>query len=134
MNVAYAKAAKAAGYVDTDYADFEDVLDDVQEQLDDLAMVFAYIYDYYEGVIDSNAKKIADFYNEIPLIDIEIADAEADLAIEQHRLAALEKALAYAKENLNRIIEYLKSLDVNYILITGEDAATYGGAATSYIK
>ena len=134
MNVAYAKAAKAAGYVEDDYTDFEDVLEDVQYQLDNLADVMEFIYNYYDGIIDSNAKKIADFYNEIPLIDIEIADAEADLAIEQHRLAALEKALAYAKENLNRIIEYLKSLDVNYILITGEDAATYGGAATSYIK
>lgn len=134
MNVAYAKAAKAAGYVEDDYTDFEDVLEDVQYQLDNLADLMEFIYNYYDGIIDSNAKKIADFYNEIPLIDIEIADAEADLAIEQHRLAALEKALAYAKENLNRIIEYLKSLDVNYILITGEDAATYGGAATSYIK
>ncbi len=134
MNVAYAKAAKAAGYVEDDYTDFEDVLEDVQYQLDNLADLMEFIYNYYDGIIDSNAKKIADFYNEVPLIDIEIADAEADLAIEQHRLAALEKALAYAKENLNRIIEYLKSLDVNYILITGEDAATYGGAATSYIK
>ncbi len=85
MNVAYAKAAKAAGYVEDDYTDFEDVLEDVQYQLDNLADLMEFIYNYYDGIIDSNAKKIADFYNEVPLIDIEIADAEADLAIEQHR-------------------------------------------------
>ena len=67
-------------------------------------------------VIDDNAKKIADFWSEIPAIDIEIAEAEADLKIQQHRLAALEKAIDLAKANMDKILEYVKSQDANFIL------------------
>ena len=129
LEKAYVKAAKAAGYIDDDTMSFDEVLEEVEETLDGLYDVYGAIVTYYEGQVDKNAKNIADFYNEVPLIDIEIADAQADLAIEQHRLAALEKALAYAKENLDRIIEYLKSLDVNFIVITGDDAAAAAAAA-----
>jgi len=135
LSEVYLIAAQAKGYAEANKsADFDEWVERVQEKLDGLRV--KYYNQYVEALMEANqyAKQIADYYSEMPIIDIAIADAEADLAIQQHRLAALEKALAYAKENLNRIIEYLKSLDVNYILLTGEDASTYGGAASSYIK
>jgi len=135
LSEVYLIAAQAKGYAEANKsADFDEWVERVQEKLDGLRV--KYYNQYLEALMEANsyAKQIADYYSEMPIIDIAIADAQADLAIQQHRLAALEKALAYAKENLDRIIEYLKSLDVNYILLTGEDAATYGGAATSYIK
>lgn len=69
------------------------------------------------AVIDDNAKKIADFWSEVPVIDIEIADAEANLKIEEHRLAALEQALALAKANMEKILEYVQSQDANFVLL-----------------
>ena len=67
--------------------------------------------------IDTNAKKIADYWSEVPVIDIEIADAEANLTIEKHRLAALEQALALAKANMEKILEYVQSQDANFVLL-----------------
>ena len=67
--------------------------------------------------IDINSKKIADYYSEVPAIDIEIADAKANLEIEKHRLAALEQALALAKANMEKILEYVQSQDANFVLL-----------------
>lgn len=70
--------------------------------------------------IKDNKKKIADFWSEIPAIDIEIADAQADLKIQQHRLAALEQALAYAKANMEKVLEYVQSQDANFVLLNAD--------------
>ena len=51
------------------------------------------------------------------MIDIEIADAKADLVIEKQRLEALEKALALAKANMEKILEYVQSQDANFVLV-----------------
>ncbi|MBQ5935555.1 MAG: hypothetical protein IJL68_06075 [Bacteroidales bacterium] len=68
-------------------------------------------------VIDDNAKKIADYWSEVPAIDIEIADAQANLTIEKQRLGALEQALALAKANMEKILEYVQSQDANFVLL-----------------
>ncbi|MBR1539552.1 MAG: hypothetical protein IJ636_08625 [Bacteroidales bacterium] len=67
--------------------------------------------------IDKAAQKIADYWSQVPAIDIEIADAEADLAIEQRRLAALEKALDYAKANMEKVMDYVQNQDANFVLL-----------------
>ena len=72
-----------------------------------------------EDVIDQNAKKIADFWSDVPTINIEITDALADVKIEQHRLEALEQALALAKANMEKILEYVQSQDANFVLLNG---------------
>lgn len=68
-------------------------------------------------LIDDLKKKVADYWSEVPAIDIEIADAEADLKIQTHRLAALEQALALAKANMEKILEYVQSQDANFVLL-----------------
>ena len=122
---AYYAAAKAAGYDEFnkegksagDWDALYKAYKDARE---------AYINDlknrikYWENVLDTNAKKIADYWSEVPAIDIEIADAQANLAIEQHRLWALEDALAYAKANLQKILEYVQSQDFSYVLVNAD--------------
>ena len=122
FKAAYYAAAKAAGYnefndkgksaADWD-ALFKAYKDARQAYVDAL---YADI-DAQEKRIDANAKKIADFWSDVPTIDIEIADAEANLTIETHRLWALEQALALAKANMEKILEYVQSQDSNFVLL-----------------
>jgi len=122
FKAAYYAAAKAAGY--------DEFNNDGKSAADWDALFKAYkdareayvqklknaIYDDRQ-VVDENAKKIADYWSEVPAIDIEIADAEADRAIERHRLEALEQALALAKANMEKILEYVQSQDANFVLL-----------------
>ena len=41
------------------------------------------------------------------------------MKIEQHRLEALENALALAKANMEKILEYVQSQDANFVLVNG---------------
>lgn len=122
FKAAYFAAAKAAGYDEfskdgkkaTDWDELFDAYTAARE---------AYVKKLENDIkaqterIDTNAKKIADYYSEIPAIDIEIADARANLEIEKHRLAALEQALALAKANMEKILEYVQSQDANFVLL-----------------
>ena len=103
-------AGKAAGDWDALFKAYKDAREAYVQKLKDL------IKGNVE-VIDDNAKKIADYWSEIPAIDIEIADAQANLVIEMHRLTALEQALALAKANMEKILEYVQSQDANYVLL-----------------
>ncbi len=118
----YMAAAKIAGYEDfaasmmTSYADIAEL-----KQLMD--SYYEYLIETYEGKIEKAKKnietyrhKIATFKSGVPAIDIEIADAEADLKIEQHRLAALEQALELAKANMEKVLEYIQTVDANFVL------------------
>ena len=118
----YMAAAKIAGYEDfaasmmtsyTDIAELKQLMDSYYE----------YLIETYEGKIEKAKKnietyrhKIATFKSGVPAIDIEIADAEADLKIEQHRLAALEQALELAKANMEKVLEYIQTVDANFVL------------------
>ena len=119
----YLLAAQAKGYEGADTADdFDEWVENVQDYLDDLRgdWYFDYIMDYLEA--NDYAKMIADYYgNEGGLFDIAIAKAEAELKIAQAYLEEYEKAMNYAKANLDRILEYLKSLDVNFVIPTSYD-------------
>ena len=122
FKAAYYAAAKAAGYDEFNKegkaaADWDALFKAYKDARE------AYVNDlknrikYWKEVLDTNAKKIADFWSEVPAIDIEIADAEADLAIQKHRLWALEDALALAKANMEKILEYVQSQDANFVLL-----------------
>ena len=125
FKAAYFAAAKAAGYDEfskegkaaTDWDTLFKAYKDARE---------AYVKDLkhqiaeQKNIIDSNAKNIADFWSEVPVIDIEIANAEADLTIQNHRLAALEQALALAKANMEKVLEYVQSQDANFVLLNAD--------------
>jgi hypothetical protein len=104
------KEGKAAGDWDALYKAYKDAREAYVKKLQNEVIVA-------KGIIDDNAKKIADYWSEIPAIDIEIADAQANLKIEQHRLDALEQALALAKANMEKILEYVSSQDANFVLL-----------------
>ncbi len=122
FKAAYYAAAKAAGYDEfnkegkaaADWDALYKAYKDAREAY--VNKIKAQIKEQTE-IIDTNAKKIADYWSEIPTIDIEIADAQANLVIEQHRLTALEQALALAKANMEKILEYVQSQDANFVLL-----------------
>ena len=66
--------------------------------------------------IDTNMKLIADFESGAAAADIAIAEAQATLDKEMRKLAVLEDQLAQAKESLDKILEYIKTLDSNFVI------------------
>jgi hypothetical protein len=66
--------------------------------------------------IEANEECIAKFNQGLPQLDIAIAKAERVLRVETARLDGYKEALAYAKANLDRILEYVKSLDANFVI------------------
>jgi chromosome segregation ATPase len=70
-----------------------------------------------QAKIENNEESIAKFNQGLPQLDIAIARAENELRVEKEILKGLKQALSYAKENLDRILEYMKSLDgVNFVI------------------
>jgi hypothetical protein len=122
FKAAYYAAAKAAGYdqfnnAGKGAADWDALYKAYKEAREAYVnKIKAQIKEQTE-IIDTYSKKIADYWSEIPTIDIEIADAQANLVIEQHRLTALEQALALAKANMEKILEYVQSQDANFVLL-----------------
>jgi hypothetical protein len=122
FKTAYYAAAKAAGYdqfnnTGKSAADWDALYKAYKEAREAYVKKLENDIVAMTSIIDDNAKKIADFWSEKPAIDIEIADAQADLTIEMRRLAALEEALAYAKVNMERVLDYVKSQDANFVLL-----------------
>ena len=74
------------------------------------------IIEKLQGDIETLEERIAKFAQGIPQLDIAIAEAEKDLQVETARLKGYEEALAYAKANLDHLLEYIKSLDVNFVV------------------
>ena len=74
-----------------------------------------------EAAIDANMKLIADFESADSQADIDIAKAQADLDKENKKLSTMEEVLKGARENLERIFQYLETLDVNFVIIPTGD-------------
>ena len=74
--------------------------------------------------IEANEECIAKFNQGLPQLDIAIAKAERVLRVETARLEGYKEALDYAKANLDRILEYVKSLDANFVIPTAPTTAT----------
>ena len=125
FKAAYFAAAKAAGYDEFNKTgekakDWDELIDAYKAARESyINSLKAKIKDQ-ETIIDTNAKNIADFWSEVPAIDIEIANAEADLSIETRRMLALEQALAYAKANMEKVLEYVQSQDANFVLLNAD--------------
>ena len=124
FKAAYYAAAKAAGYDEFNKegkaaADWDALYKAYKNAREAYVTKLKNAIKADEDVIDQNAKKIADFWSDVPTINIEIADALADVKIEQHRLEALEQALALAKANMEKILEYVQSQDANFVLLNG---------------
>ena len=122
FKAAYYAAAKAAGYDEFNKegkaaADWDALFKAYKEAREAYVKSLEAAIEKEKASIDDNSKKLADFWSEVPVIDIEIADAEADLKIQQHRLNALENALALAKANMEKILEYVQSQDANFVLL-----------------
>jgi hypothetical protein len=73
-----------------------------------------------EADIDMYKHSIATFKSGEPIINLLIAEAEQVLARDKEQLKKWSQVLSTAQENLDRIIEYLKSLDVNFVLHADE--------------
>lgn len=122
FKAAYYAAAKAAGYDEFNNAgkaagDWDALFKAYKDAREAYVNKLKAAIKAEEETIDTYAKMIADYWSEKPVVDIEIADAEANLTIEQHRLAALEQALALAKANMEKILEYVQSQDANFVLL-----------------
>jgi uncharacterized coiled-coil protein SlyX len=74
------------------------------------------IIEDFQADIETLEERIAKFNQGIPQLDIAIAEAEKELKVETARLQGYEQALAYAKANLEHLLEYIKSLDVNFVV------------------
>ncbi len=122
FKAAYYAAAKAAGYDEFSKegkaaADWDALFKAYKDAREAYVNSLKAQIEFHKKLIDQNAKNIADYWSEVPAIDIEIAEAEADLAIQKHRLVALEEALALAKANMEKILEYVQSQDANFVLL-----------------
>ena len=112
------------GYTDNEYAEDATTIDELiaaykaarEEYIEDLLEDIAEL----EEEIDMYEQSIATFKSGVPAINILIAQAEQVLARDKEQLKKWNQVLATAQENLDRIIEYLKSLDVNFVLHSDE--------------
>jgi len=123
LKPAYYAACKAAGYVDAldNPADFDALVEAYEDARQAYIDALEADIEAQEAVIDANAKLIADFESGVPALEIEIAEAQAKLNLEQKKLTVLNELLKGAKENLDRIIAYLLSQDVNFINLANVD-------------
>ena len=125
FKTAYFAAAKAAGYNEFNNAgkaagDWDALYKAYKDAREAYVQTLKNKIEAQKTIIDTNKKKIADYWSEVPAIDIEIADAEANLVIEKRRLAALEEGIAYAKANMERVLEYVQSQDANFVLLNAQ--------------
>ena len=114
---AYMAAAKAAEYTSKDYtgSKIDSVYNELQAKLDAYIELLDGKIKKDNSTITQNTKKIAEFWSEVPVIDIAIAEAEQELETVKTKLQAAVTALDYATANLQRVMDYMKSLDANFL-------------------
>ena len=125
LKPAYLAAAKAKGYYD-DFseadnwddmiADYEQLLKDFARQKTAYQQYLISMINYWDEEWDAAAKALADFESGVPAAELEVAKAQRDLDKAMFELEQLETLLQAAKDNLDRIIEYLKSQDANFVI------------------
>jgi chromosome segregation ATPase len=112
---AYTAAAKIAGEnVGAD--NWDDLVENYKKANENYRKRLLGIIEDFQADIETLEERIAKFNQGIPQLDIAIAEAEKELKVETARLQGYEQALAYAKANLDKILEYIKSLDVNFVV------------------
>lgn len=122
LKPAYYAAAKASGDAEfLEAADYDELMKNYKQYVKDAKKSFNNAIAAFEDDIDACLKAIEDFESNVPVADINIAKAQADLEKEQLRLNGLEEVLKGAKENLDRILQYIMTLDANFVIPTGLD-------------
>ncbi len=113
---AYFAAAKIAGENVEDAANWDELIENYKAANKAYRDRLIGIIEDLQADIETLEERIAKFNQGIPQLDIAIAEAEKELKVETARLQGYEKALAYAKANLDHLLEYIKSLDVNFVV------------------
>ena len=122
LKPAYFAAAKAAGYAeDLDAANYDELIENYKAARKAYVDAIKADIEAQEAAIDANMKLIADFESADSQADIDIAKAQADLDKENKKLSTMEEVLKGARENLERIFQYLETLDVNFVIIPTGD-------------
>jgi len=122
LKPAYYAAAKASGDAEfLEAGDYDELMKNYKQYVKDAKKSFNNAIAAFEDDIDACLKAIEDFESNVPVADINIAKAQADLEKEQLRLNGLEEVLKGAKENLDRILQYIMTLDANFVIPTGLD-------------
>ena len=123
LKPAYYAACKAAGYVEAfdNPANYDELIEAYEAYRQAYIDAIEADIEAQTNVIDANAKLIADFESGVPAMEIEVAEAQAKLKLEQKKLTVLNELLKGAKENLDRIIAYLLAQDVNFINLANVD-------------
>ena len=112
--------ADADGNPATDWdqlkANYEQALKDFANENDAMHKMFASLIEFYDGQVDKAAKDIADFQSKAPDEAIKVAKAQAELDEAKFLLDYYETVFKGIKDDLNLILEYLKSLDVQLVI------------------
>jgi hypothetical protein len=131
---AYEKAYKAAAKAKYDVTgtDLDNLIENLQKQV--VADFAGVIAAYEKAVGTETVKGDIQFYTEairdydenvhvgkVHPAELALVTAQKTLAIENARLQGYQEVLAYAKANLDKILEYIKSLDVNFVVVTDQD-------------
>lgn len=113
---AYFASAKIAGENVDDAANWDELIENYKAANKAYRQRLIDIIDDLQTEIENLEQSIAWFNAGVPQLDIAIAIAEKELTVEKARLQGYEEALAYAKANLDHLLEYIKSLDVNFVV------------------
>ena len=113
---AYFASAKIAGENVDDAANWDELIENYKAANKAYRERLIGIIEDLQSDIETIEQAIAKFNQGIPQLDIAIAIAEKELTVEKARLQGYEEALAYAKANLDHLLEYIKSLDVNFVV------------------
>ena len=114
--------ADADGNPATDWdelkANYEQALKDFANENDALHQLFGSLVEFYDGQVDTAAKEIADFdeNTKAPEAALEVAKKQAALEEAKFLLDYYETVFKGIKDDLNLILEYLKSLDVQLVI------------------
>ncbi|MBR5018081.1 MAG: hypothetical protein IKX53_00410 [Bacteroidales bacterium] len=112
------------GTTDIYDADFVELFKNYKKAREDYEKAVKGDIDDQEKVIDTNMQAIADWESGKDAKEIAVAEAQAKLDKEQKQLKVYQELLKAAKENLDRILEYLLSQDVNFINLANTNIGT----------
>ena len=99
-------------------ANYEQALKDFKNKKDAMHQLCASNIKYYDGLVDKAAKEIADFdeNTKAPEAALEVAKKQAALEEAKFLLDYYETVFKGIKDDLNLILEYLKSLDIQFVI------------------
>ena len=122
---AYLAAAQVAGENVGDATSFDQLIENYKEANKNYRKRILDKIESLQEEIDQWEQNLAKWEVGAPAREIEIAEAANTLKVETARLQGYKEALSYAKANLDHLLEYIKSLDVNFVVpavtIPGDD-------------